>query len=76
MSAGAPASTVQPVVKRLPQSLVSAFPGVITDRAQIHGYARTDVVPGMPLMADQFGALGTGAAATGAAEPDGCSPCR
>ncbi|MGZ4649716.1 MAG: RcpC/CpaB family pilus assembly protein [Kineosporiaceae bacterium] len=56
VSAGAPASAVQPLVKRLPQSLVSAFPGVITDRAQIHGYARTDVVPGMPLMTDQFGA--------------------
>jgi pilus assembly protein CpaB len=53
--AGQPASQVRPEQRLLPQTMVDSFAGsLLTDRTQIKGFTRTDVVAGLPLMRDQF----------------------
>lgn len=55
VKAGDPAGNVQARARTVPQSVAGAFgQGLVTDPGQIKGYARTDIVAGMPLLADQF----------------------
>ena len=42
-------------IKQFPQSLVAGLGGsLVTSTAQIHGYAKTDIAPGLPLLTSQF----------------------
>lgn len=57
VQAGEPASSVQPRLRKFPQSFVQAFGSeLITDPTKIKGYAMTRIVAGTPLLQDQFGA--------------------
>jgi pilus assembly protein CpaB len=63
VAAGQPASAVQPEQRLLPQTVVDGFAGrLLTDRAQIKGFTRTDVVQGLPLLKDQFSSEGLASA--------------
>ena len=55
VKAGQLASLVKPEQRLLPQTVVDGLGGsLVTNRAQIKGYTRTDVVAGLPLLRGQF----------------------
>src|SRR3954452_24161629 len=55
LTAGARVGPQIAIVKQFPQSVVTALAGsLVTNTAQIGGYAKTDLVPGLPLLTSQF----------------------
>jgi pilus assembly protein CpaB len=53
---GVPAKNVRTTMKAYPQALVDSLgPGVIRNASTITGYTQTKILPGLPLMNDQFG---------------------
>jgi pilus assembly protein CpaB len=55
LTAGARVGPQIAIVKQFPQSVVTALAGsLVTNTAQIGGYAKTDIVPGLPLLTSQF----------------------
>jgi pilus assembly protein CpaB len=59
VKAGQPASQVTTEQRLMPQTVVNGLAGsLLTDRAQIKGFTRTDVVAGLPLFKDQFSSEG------------------
>jgi pilus assembly protein CpaB len=55
VSAGDAVGPQLAVGKRFPQSVASAFgSNLVTSPSDISGFARTDIVPGMPLLKNQF----------------------
>ena len=63
VKAGQLASQVVPQPRLLPQTVVDGLGGaLVTDRTQIKGFTRTEVLAGLPLTRDQFTAEATAAA--------------
>ncbi len=55
VKAGEPASSVKPQQRSVPQSLVDGLGGsLVTNVSEMKGFARTDIVPGLPLLMSQF----------------------
>lgn len=55
VKAGQPASEVKPQQHGVPQSLVDGLGGtLVTSPSDLKGFARTDIVPGLPLLKTQF----------------------
>src|SRR3954453_5352760 len=57
VKAGQPASLVKPQQRLVPQGLVDGLgDGLVRNASDLKGYTRTDIVPGLPLLAKQFSA--------------------
>jgi pilus assembly protein CpaB len=55
LTAGAAVGPKIAMVKQFPQSVVAALhDSLVTSTSEIQGYAKTDIVPGLPLLTSQF----------------------